>query len=352
MKVLIAGQGLAGSVLALELISRGVDVKVADPLDVTSSTRVAAGVIRPITGRRIAKTYQAEISVPAAFEFYSEAERLTGARFIYRKDVLQLFQSASDANDWLGRMSEPGYDGFVGDFLKSSDFPAGYRHQTGGIFLTQCGYLDTGRFLDSIRDILIREKRFIKAKVTADALQHESGRLIFQDEKFDKVICCEGSYSLYGDFFPDIPFRLVKGEIIDFKADHLDERYIINFGKFILPVGNGSYRTGSTYSWHMLDDKPTAKVREMFEDFLKNTIEVPFEITGHLAGVRPAIVDRKPVAGFRPDKPELGIFNGLGSKGVMLGPLYARQLADLMIENKPVDPLISSDRFLKDMDTQ
>jgi flavin-dependent dehydrogenase len=56
MKVLIVGQGYAGSMLAWFLLNNGVDVTVADRNDQDGSTRVSAGIMLPVTGRRLAKT--------------------------------------------------------------------------------------------------------------------------------------------------------------------------------------------------------------------------------------------------------------------------------------------------------
>jgi glycine/D-amino acid oxidase-like deaminating enzyme len=58
--------------------------------------------------------------------------------------------------------------------------------------------------------------------------------------------------------------------------------------------------------------------------------------------------DRKPVIGFLPDFPQIGIFNGLGSKGVLLGPYFARQFADYLCGiSKHIHPEVSIDRYFK-----
>jgi glycine/D-amino acid oxidase-like deaminating enzyme len=58
--------------------------------------------------------------------------------------------------------------------------------------------------------------------------------------------------------------------------------------------------------------------------------------------------DRKPVIGLLPDNAQIGIFNGLGSKGVLLGPWFARQFADYLIGNSDyIHPEADIKRYFK-----
>ena len=53
-EILIVGQGLAGTLLAFELERAGVSFAIADAGHEGAASSVAAGVINPITGRRLA----------------------------------------------------------------------------------------------------------------------------------------------------------------------------------------------------------------------------------------------------------------------------------------------------------
>ena len=54
MNVLIIGQGIAGSCLAWELKRRGADFTIADRPIAETASRVAAGLVNPLTGRALA----------------------------------------------------------------------------------------------------------------------------------------------------------------------------------------------------------------------------------------------------------------------------------------------------------
>jgi hypothetical protein len=41
----------------------------------------------------------------------------------------------------------------------------------------------------------------------------------------------------------------------------------------------------------------------------------------------------------------LGVFNGLGSKGVSLAPYFAEQFVDFLVNKKELDPEVNINRF-------
>ena len=87
---LIVGQGLAGSVLSYLLMRQGKKVLVIDSFDANSSSQVAAGLVNPITGRRIVKSWMADTLIPFAETFYSAVENEFGKLFYHKMDVLEV----------------------------------------------------------------------------------------------------------------------------------------------------------------------------------------------------------------------------------------------------------------------
>ena len=63
---IIVGQGLAGTTLAWCLLEAGMSVLVTDPEEEITSSKIAAGLITPITGQRLALSWQVETFLPAA----------------------------------------------------------------------------------------------------------------------------------------------------------------------------------------------------------------------------------------------------------------------------------------------
>ena len=74
-------------------------------------------------------------------------------------------------------------------------------------------------------------------------------------------------------------------------------------------------------------------------------LKVPFEITNQQAGIRPTVNDRRPLIGLHPEHPQLAVFNGMGTKGVMLAPFFADQFANFLESATPIDKEVDIARF-------
>ncbi len=104
-------------------------------------------------------------------------------------------------------------------------------------------------------------------------------------------------------------------------------------------------RLGATYDWEDLSDTPTKAAQNSLLEKLKTFLSVETEVLDHRAGVRPAVADRRPVAGTHPEVSQLAILNGLGARGVMIAPWLSQQLLDLIVNQKAIDPEVNPARF-------
>jgi glycine oxidase len=76
-------------------------------------------------------------------------------------------------------------------------------------------------------------------------------------------------------------------------------------------------------------------------------ITCEFEIVDQVAGIRPATKDRKPILGRHPEYFQLYCCNGFGSRGVLIAPCIAKELAAHIEEGTPLDPETNLLRFMK-----
>ena len=324
---LIVGQGLAGTVLAWQLIDRGCSVIVLDREDESTSSKVAAGLINPITGRYLTKSWRIDETLPLAFEFYRGIERRTSAAFLHEMPVVRLFKSQQEVERWEKRLGNPGYAPFyyndpaawLGSELVDCSF--------GGFATRQSGYLDTETFLGASREAF----RKLGCYQVGDSWEDADARTI---------VFCQGFEAQRNPLFDWVPFKSAKGEILtlEIEAPDLPRDRIYNRGVWLLPGADGKFRTGSTYSWDPLDSVPTAHARESIESRLRAWLKVPFEVVGQRAAVRPIINASKVLIGRHPARDEIAFFNGLGSKGVSNAPFFAQQLAEHLCGKGKIDP--------------
>ena len=109
----------------------------------------------------------------------------------------------------------------------------------------------------------------------------------------------------------------------------------------------GLWWVGANYAWDFDNEEPTEDFRNKTEALLNSWLKIPFTITDHLCGIRPATLERRPFVGIHPQHPGIAILNGLGTKGCSLAPYFAKQLVNNFIRNKPISPEADINRFAK-----
>src|ERR1700712_2639986 len=85
---LIIGQGISGSFLSRDLLRAGKTVMVIDESKPFTASKVASGVINPITGRRMVRTWEIEKLMPFAVEAYTKLGDELGAQLIRQCNIL------------------------------------------------------------------------------------------------------------------------------------------------------------------------------------------------------------------------------------------------------------------------
>lgn len=330
MKVdyLIVGQGLAGSLVAAELLQRNKKVLVLDNPNMNISSSVAAGLFNPVTGRRFVKTWKADVIFPFLLKYYSQLEKILGARFLFRLPLFRPFLNTEEQNDVLARNTTGDLKDYI-DRIVSEKSYLRISNPYGGVILKKTGYLDIHNFIHSMRQFLHKHDAYREVTYSEEKLYQSDQVFYYDNIKAGKVIYCNGLEASQSKFFKLLPFKPVKGELIHITISPPFE-FIFNRNIFILPIKNGIHKVGATYTWDYKDISPSMFAKNYLEDKLNGVLNVNFKTIDHMAGIRPATKDRRPFVGSHPEINHLGILNGLGSKGVSLGPFFAQKIANHM----------------------
>ena len=328
---LIIGQGIAGSVLAWKLLKAGKRVLVINNKLTNQASQVAAGMYNPISGRYLAKTWLADQLFPSMEAFYSEVASMLAVPLLYPQTIFRPFLSHQEQELWLAKPTQEVDTPYVS--LADSHYQAAdIFNQYGGIIIKQAGHLDVPCFLATIRAYLQANNCYREADFDYNKLQFS--RLVrYQDIQAHQLIFCEGAQAKKNPFFSYLPFRLVKGELLTIQLPKKLDR-IYNRGVFILPKPNEQAIIGATYDWRDLSIHPTEKAQQVLQARLEKLLRLPYAVVSQKAGIRPATFDRKPWVGLHPDYPQIGIFNGLGTKGVSLAPYLAATFVDYLLDQQ------------------
>jgi glycine oxidase len=341
---IIVGQGLAGSALALRLLHRNQRIVVFDRHGKTQSSRVAAGLFNPITGKLMTKSWMADVTFRELHSFYPHAEKLLGHKFFYLKPIYRPFHSIEEQNDWMAKSADRGLRDYIRQVFTQSAFGNQVHDPYGGILIRQCGYLDTVIFLEGVRNYLTSLASFRPQTLDQNQLEIKQDGVTFGDLEAKKIIFCTGMEQANDSFTRSIPLRPLKGETLTIETEQRLE-LIYNRGVYILPTTAHYCKVGATYEPNHTDPAVTETGRSELEQKIKDLLKMSYRVVNHEGGIRPTTPDRRPLLGAVSESENVVIFNGLGTKGVSLVPHFSRLLADWLMGEAEIPPAVNINRY-------
>lgn len=354
IEFLIVGQGLAGSLLAWRLIQLGRSVLVVDPCLEQTASRTAAGLINPITGKRLVKTVNVERYLPEATALYDELGVFFDRPFLHAIAQVRLFKSTDEVAQWEKRHTQKDYAPFLGRRFAAKERPEFSNNSRGGFEQKHCGYLDTVSLLDQLREFFVDKGCFVKGRVDLNGLVDDGLPIHWQGYTVDKLVFCDGYQLQNNHWFSWLPLQAVQGEVFTLKTDQPLPKQMVQFGKWLLPLGQGRFKLGATWQWTPLDMKPTNKgERELFDACYKHFPNLQTaQLIEKKVGIRPGTRDRLPFLGSHPHVKRLAVFNGFGSKGSLMIPWYADCFARYLTSGDPLPASVDIKRYLDDCPTR
>ncbi len=338
MKILIIGQGIAGTMLAWTLQQRGVQVRISDGSLPGNSSLPAAGIINPVTGKRFVKSWRLEEFFPVAQSAYLALQQTLNTPVWQPHPILRLLGTAEESNDWAARCALADYADYLGErpdagawqpFVKPG-LSYGVIHKAARVHFPNL----IGRF---------REKAIETGIFENQAIDYDDVLRIAPE--YDAVVFCEGFRAAENPFFPELSWQLAKGEALLLRlADAGKITDMLKKTMTLVPMGDGVFWAGGSYQWHYPDLLPSAAERDFILRHVAEMLAAPFEIIGHVAGVRPTVKDRRPYLGASRAHPNLFIFNGLGTKGALLAPYWADHLAAHLCNGTALDAAVDTRR--------
>lgn len=327
---IIVGNGIAGSILAHELLKKGKSLKIISNSSLPSSSSVAGGMFNPVTGKYLAKTWLANDLYPFLHSYYGDLELELGIKFFHPCGVFRPFSNLENKTNFINQIEKHSLQDYVN--VDELFYDENIKAAFGGIHIKNSGWVNVPLLIAKFREIYFNH--IIDAQFDHQLLIINEDFVDYQDLKAKHIIFAEGWNVFHNPYFNNLPFNPVKGETLVVESSSYEVKPIINQGKWVINLGNNMLRIGSTYSWHELDFESTEigkiQILETASKFFKTT----FNIINQEAGVRPATKDRRPIIGTHPNHHNLHIFNGFGTKGVSLIPYFTHQFIDFLLENK------------------
>lgn len=344
---LIVGSGLAGISFSELAMQNQKTILVIDNQS-QSSSLIAGGLYNPVILKRFSEVWQAQQQLKIVDLFYQKLESKLKIKVDFKIPILRKFFSVEEQNNWFAASDIKMLSPFLSLDLVKTKYPGINSPYDYGEVL-QTGYVDTKLLLEAYRKYLLENKLLLQETFDYQSIQFHDDFIEYKQIKAKQIIFAEGFGLHANPYFNYLPLDGTKGELFIIKAPELNLNVIINTSVFIIPLGNDLFKVGATYNWQDKTSLPSEEGKLELLARLNEILDCEFEIIDHFAGVRPTVRDRKPLVGTHPKFPRLHILNGLGTRGVMLGPSMAIELFDSIENQKPLDKAIDIKRYEKKM---
>jgi len=342
---IVVGSGLAGVCFSEFALQNGKSILVFENYSQPSST-VAGGMYNPVVLKRFTEIWKAQEQLDISNVFYPSLEKKLNCTFNYPMSLWRKFASIEEQNNWFVASDKPILGNFLNgkllfENLNGIDSPFGF----GEVFYS--GFLDSKTLIKKYQTYLDSNNLLKRESFEYDLIENKENFVEFKGIQAKHIIFAEGFGLNQNPFFNDLPLDGTKGELLHIKCKDLQLDKILKSSIFVLPMGNDIYKVGATYNWKDKSNEPTLEGKQELLEKLNELLTCDYEVIEHLAGVRPTGRDRRPLVGTHYNFKRLHVLNGLGTRGVMLGPFLAKSLLEFLENNVPLDKEIDINRYYK-----
>ena len=343
---LIIGQGLAGSLLAWNLLQKNQSVLVVDNKHAFSSTMVAAGLVNPMAGMRFNLPTRIDEWLNVANHVYNLFEQDCGRTLHHSIPMVRLFRSNEQIRFWQRQVDSGRASAYMGNRFAPNESDQPVHAPFGGFLQKRTGYVDLPALMNHLTATLKETHQLVQEVLGYDDIKVLPGEIKWKNLKARHCIFCEGYRGQENPWFEQLPFTPDKGEFLTVNGGTQPDK-IINGAHMAVPLAQGGFRFGATHEHSVQNNEPTEEGLSELLDGMRRLLKSTegMEVTAHHAGVRPATRDRQPFLGTHPRYPNLHIFNGFGARGTLTIPWHAQQFSDYLLTGKPLPEEADISRF-------
>lgn len=345
--------------LAGSLSGKGLRVLVIEKETVGSgASGTPVGLVNPATGRKANLSWEAEKCYPSISENLHRIQEESIQPFFSRSGVLRPaiddetythFRQAYERDDW-----PYGWCSWMSANEVRRANP--YLVQTqGGLWIHAGLSVNAHQYLNAYAEVLKRRGVVIHTNQEYQLIRDSQHWKIASNGtgnfKTGSVVFANGPAVIKSHYWSDIHIHPVKGQISQYRsAEEIKwDIPIAAFGYFARS-GEKEFVTGGTYEHEFTDEGNDKKGIRILEDKLRRTMPSLLEkstLTSQWSGVRASTPNRLPIIGPHQHEPNLHIFAGLGSKGLLYSHHTAKLLSDFLVDGNRLPQEITSARFFE-----
>ena len=342
LSILIVGAGLAGTSLAQRLLEKKQQVTLIDSGQ-NNSTAIAAGIINPMVFRRMNKSWRVDDFLQEALAYYQKIEDDLNIKLLRPLFLRRLFSSLQEKEFWEKRQFEKEYSAYL-EILTTEDLNYSLaKNEFGSGRVKQAYWIAAQTYYTAQINYFKELGALCLENFSISDFDPEKGS--YKNNSYDKIIFCCGSNNGEMPYFSDIPIEKTKGQTLTISCKDLPENESLNRKTFVLPLENNTFKIGATYEWEDGSLNTTKEARELLLENFSVISDLPIKVIDQVAGIRPTVLDRRPVLGQHKIHKKLFIFNGLGAKGYLMAPTLAREMAEYLLGEGTISKEVAINRF-------
>ena len=357
--VIVIGAGIIGCAVACELGRRGAAVRVLESRDVgRGATQASAGILAPfIEAHRPGplRTLGAK-SLELWDDFVARAAADSGCDVLYARTgtlevvtgeaALRRLEQTGAALSAAGVECRP----LTGREARAAE-PALGGGVVGGLLVPAHGFVGVAALTAALRQAAARHGvSFLTGRRACRVQTRPAGGMAVEAAggalTADAVVLAAGSWSggVQAEGEAALPVRPVRGQLLHLAwTGRPLARVVWCPGCYVVPWPDGSLLVGATVEDVGFDESATvagvASLIEAVGGVIPEARHAGFEAVR--VGLRPGTPDELPVVGRSASSPRLVYATGHYRNGVLLAPLTARLVADLLLDGRE-DPLLSA----------
>ncbi|MFG6686523.1 NAD(P)/FAD-dependent oxidoreductase [Mariniflexile sp. HNIBRBA6329] len=340
---IVVGIGLAGISFCEQLRANNRTFVVFDNASQQSST-VAGGLYNPVVLKRFTPVWKCKEQLDLALPMYAKLETELNEKLDYKIPVYRKFASLEEQNDWFTASDKPILSDYLSPKIVKNENPS-IDASFGFGEVLETGRIDVKALLDAYKSYLLNNNLLFESVFNYDDLKIETDSIQYGNIQAKHIVFAEGFGVKQNPFFNHLPLVPAKGELLTIHAPNLKIDYVLKAGVFLIPLGDDLYIVGATYEWKDLSAEVTNIAKEELETKIRKLVNCEFEVVNQVAGIRPTVKDRRPLVGAHPIYKNLFVLNGLGTRGVMIGPYVAQKLYNFIEKSEPLEKEIDIARF-------
>ena len=340
---IIVGLGIAGITFCEQLERYGHSFVVFDTGE-ESATAIAGGTINPVMLKRFTPVWQAAEFFSEAYSFYHEVSKKLNTPFVDVMPIHRILNDVLEQNNWLLASDTKKLSSYISSEIFTDEnlsvvMPFGYGS------VLKSFKLNLEKMLRAYRQYLLKKDCLISKKFDHTKLMVGKNEIQYENFKAKQLVFAEGVAAMHNPYFSIDSLIPKKGEYIIFKAPQLRLECILKGAFFIIPMGNDLYKAGATFSHGDTSYTVTSKGKDQLVAAVKKMISCPFEVVDQVIGMRPTVKDRRPLLGRISESKPI-FFNGLGTRGLLMAPLLAKQLYNYAENSIPLSEEIDINRYV------